>query len=111
MGTPAKMRPFVFLLIAAASATAKPYDADEWGDCMALCKGDVDCQASCDTYMNAVGESGDYYDAASGDYYDTASGDYYGTASGNYYGTASGDYYGTASGNYYDATSGDYYDA
>ena len=70
------LRPLVFLLIAAASATAKPYDADGWSDCMAMCKGDVDCQASCDTYY----DSSDYYETGSGMDY-TGSGDYYETGS------------------------------
>merc|ERR1711992_205382 len=57
--TPSKMRLFAFLLIAAASAAARPYDPDEWGNCMAMCSpDDTKCTSHCDTYLNTVGETG-----------------------------------------------------
>merc|ERR1711884_25632 len=121
---PSKMRPFVFLLIAAASATAKPYDVDGWSDCMSMCKGDIDCEAGCDTYLStgsgAGWDDGSDYSGSGGDYYGTGSGwnfsgsgwdntgsgagwddglDYSGSG-GDFYGTGSGS--GSGSGYYYD---------
>merc|ERR1712117_652420 len=102
---PSKMRPFVFLLIAAASATAKPYDVDEWGNCMAMCKGDIDCEAGCDTYLStgsgAGWDDGFDYSGSGSDYYpgwDDGLG-YSGSGSGWWSGTGSGmDYSGSVSG-------------
>merc|ERR1712117_459320 len=123
---PSKMRPFVFLLIAAASATAKPYDVDEWGNCMAMCKGDIDCEAGCDTYLStgsgAGWDDGLDYSGSGGDFYGTGSGwDFSGSGSGwdntgsgagwddgmDYSGSSSGwDFSGSGSG----SGSGYYYD-
>ena len=98
------LRPFVFLLIAAASATAKPYDVDGWSDCMAMCKGDTECEFSCDTYLNAVGSGWD--DGL--DYSGSSSGwDYSGSDSGWWSGTGSGmDYSGSGSGWDYSGSDG-----
>ena len=120
------LRPFVFLLIAAASATAKPYDVDGWSDCMAMCKGDIDCEAGCDTYLStgsgAGWDDGLDYSGSGGDFYGTGSGwDFSGSGSGwdntgsgagwddgmDYSGSSSGwDFSGSGSG----SGSGYYYD-
>merc|ERR1712012_1168970 len=125
--TPSKMRLFAFLLIAAASAAARPYDPDEWGNCMAMCSpDDTKCTSHCDTYLNAVGESGsgsgwddgldysgsgiDYYPGWDDglDYSGSGSGwDYSGSDSGWWSGTGSGmDYSGSDSGRWSGTGSG-----
>merc|ERR1712117_123785 len=119
--TPSKMRLFAFLLIAAASAAARPYDPDEWGNCMAMCTpDDTKCTSHCDTYLNAVGESGSGsgwddgmdYSGSGGDYYPGWDDglDYSGSGSGwDYSGSGTGwGYSGTGSGWDYSGSGSDY---
>merc|ERR1711988_1881013 len=96
--TPSKMRLFAFLLIAAASAAARPYDPDEWSNCMAMCSpDDTKCTSHCDTYLNAVGESGSGSGWDAGMDYSGSGWDYSGSGTGwGYSGTGSGwDYSGS----------------
>merc|ERR1739836_194145 len=104
--TPSKMRLFAFLLIAAASAAARPYDPDEWGNRMAMCSpDDTKCTSHCDTYLNTVGETGwddgmdDGWDDGMDDGWDNGM-DYSGSGSGwDYSGSGTGwGYSGTGSG-------------
>merc|ERR1712117_653713 len=102
--TPSKMRLFAFLLIAAASAAARPYDPDEWGNCMAMCSpDDTKCTSHCDTYLNTVGETGwddgmDYSGSGSGWDYSSSGWDYSGSGSGWDYSGSGWGYSGSGSG-------------
>merc|ERR1712117_983889 len=59
-------------------AAARPYDPDEWSNCMAMCSpDDTKCTSHCDTYLNAVGESGSGSGWDDGMDYSGSGGDYY----------------------------------